>query len=243
MSLAERILLVVENQANGDRKLFSKQTGIPYSTLTEYCNGTKTDPKMSFLSRFKNVNTYWLMTGEGEPFKLNSEIIEINPDSKTNTIIADVKASAGFGQIMSNQAALDQLPGMFIPNAPLGMNVAFQIKGDSMEPTVNQYDYVAGNLVDDARRLKDGLVYLIIDKYDGVMCKRLYDDGDQYILKSDNRFYEDYHRDKSDILAIYEAFAKLSTNFKAPDPKEWQSNADSLWEEIREIKKQLSNLK
>lgn len=75
---SERLIKIIEIQAGGNKKKYSKLSGIPYSTLVEYTNGIKKDPKLSMLVKIKNVNTEWLVYGIGDPLSkdlgLNEQI-------------------------------------------------------------------------------------------------------------------------------------------------------------------------
>ncbi len=64
---SERLIKIIEIQAGGNKKKYSKLSGIPYSTLVEYTNGIKKDPKLSMLVKIKNVNAEWLVYGLGDP--------------------------------------------------------------------------------------------------------------------------------------------------------------------------------
>ena len=55
-----------------NQKEFSEKTGIPRSSLSEIENG-KRSPSVDFIigisNQFKNVNTDWLLTGEGNMYR------------------------------------------------------------------------------------------------------------------------------------------------------------------------------
>lgn len=117
----------------------------------------------------------------------SADIIEINPEAaKTNTLIADVHASAGFGGIIESSTALEQLPAIHLPNAPQGLNIAFQVNGDSMHPTIRHLDFVAGNKITDIDNIRDGCTYIIVNRDEGVLCKRIYRLGSDWQIVSDN---------------------------------------------------------
>ena len=59
----------------------------------------------------------------------------------------------------------------------LGLMWLFQISGDSMHPTIRHLDYVAANQLNGIEDIRDGYTYIIIDKDDGVLCKRIYRAG------------------------------------------------------------------
>lgn len=154
-------------------------------------------------------------TFQEEKASYGKKVIEINPSSSSNTLIADIKASAGIGNIITDHTALEQLPSIKLPDAPLGLNIAFQIDGDSMHPTIRHLDYVAGNKVEDIQDIRSGYTYIIIDKDDGVLCKRIYKEGNYYQVVSDNPSYPAYKRSQYDILAFFRCFCRLSFDFRS----------------------------
>lgn len=62
-----RFSKIIDFQADGNKKKFAEITGIPYSTVVEYSKGIKKDPKLSLLTKIKNVNAEWLLRGIGDP--------------------------------------------------------------------------------------------------------------------------------------------------------------------------------
>ena len=64
---SKRLEKIIDLQTGGNKKKFAELTNIPYSTLIEYVNGIKKDPKLSLLVKIKNVNAEWLVYGIGDP--------------------------------------------------------------------------------------------------------------------------------------------------------------------------------
>ena len=195
--------------------------GIKPNTLSNWYSRNTIDYDL-IITKCERIDANWLLTGKGEMLKSTSniagmvkpKIVEINPESKTNTLIAYVNASAGFGSILNNPKKLEELPAISLPNAPFGLNVAFQIEGDSMHPTIRHLDFVAANQLNEVNDIRDGYTYVIIDKDDGVLCKRLYRKGMDFKIVSDNPNYPPYKRSQYDILGFFKCFMRLSTDFR-----------------------------
>ena len=163
-------------------------------------------------------------------------VIEISPRAaRTNTLIADVQASAGFGAIVENHREIEKLPAVHLPDAPHGLNVAFQVRGDSMHPTIRHLDYVAANKIHDVDEVKDGHTYVIVDDTDGVLCKRVYRLGADWQIVSDNPIYPPYNRSRGRILGIFRAFCRWSYDFR--------NYHDDVREDIRQLKADMQDLK
>ncbi len=253
--IKDRVHQFIKNQGINPNKFYNK-TGITRGVLTQK-NGISEQNISKFLDTFPKINPAWLLTGK-EPMRLEEEekpsavsdpapvykgvpaasvnIIEINPQAaKTNTLIADVHASAGFGSLMESTKALEQLPAIHLPNAPGGLNVAFQINGDSMHPTIRHLDFVAGNQINDVNDVKDGYTYIIVEDTDGVLCKRLYRLGEDWQIVSDNPVYPPYNRAKNRILGIFKAFCRWSYDFR--------NYHDDVRADIQQLKTDIQQLK
>ena len=186
---------------------------------------------VKIIENFPHYNPLWLLTGKGNmileknnmtpdiaiDYKHKSasiKVIEINPDtSKSNTLIADIHASAGIGNIIDNHSELEKLPSIYIPDAPSGLNVAFQVQGDSMHPTIRHLDFIAANKINDPRDIRDGHTYILIDVDEGVLCKRVYSMGGDWKIQSDNPIYPPYNRSKYSIISFFRAFCRFSYDF------------------------------
>ena len=208
------------------------------------------------VNKFEDINPEWLITGKGPMLRHNQEIlykkppflntdecsiVEIIPKAgKPNTLIADIKTSTSFGNIMHDHKALEQLPSILLPNAPFGLNIAFQILGDSMRPGIRHLDFVAANQLNAIEDIRDGHTYVIIDKNDGVICKRIYklEQEESIQIKSDNPNYPPYTRSFDYILGVFKCFMRLSTDFRTYSD-DICNTVQELRTDIRQIKQQL----
>lgn len=220
--IKERIIQVIDFKGIAKEKFFEK-IGM---TSANFRGKAKETPLNStaienILSEIPDIDLRWLITGKGQMLAAETirntdsrPIIEISPSAKANTLITDHKASAGFGLTLENPKKLEQLPAITLPNAPLGLNIAFQIIGDSMHPTVRHLDYVAGNKIDNLQDVRDGYTYIVVDADDGILYKRLYKEGKNVRIVSDNSDYPPYIREPKYILAYFKAFCRLSFDFR-----------------------------
>lgn len=203
-------------------------------------NKPSNDILIDISNKFENVDLHWLLTGkkrqtENKNSLLDARpIIEINPESKSNTIIADVNASAGFGSFLNNPKKMEQLPSISLPNAPYGLNVAFQTTGDSMHATIRHLDYIAANQLHSFDDIRDGNVYVVIDKDDGALCKRLYRQGNDIQIVSDNPSYRTYSRTRNDLLGVFKAFCRLSFDFR--------TYHNDMRNDIQDLREKISSL-
>jgi len=82
---SSRFVQIIDFQTNGNKKKFAEITKIPYSTVVEYAKGIKKDPKLSLLTKIKNVNAEWLLTGNGDP-----NISHVGSNIEIDALVAEV---------------------------------------------------------------------------------------------------------------------------------------------------------
>ena len=84
-NIADRISFLVTVCGDGKNTVFANRIGDNEANIRNYRSG-KTTPKYSTLVNIVNycgVNTQWIMTGKGVPFKRSSPFFESNPVSST----------------------------------------------------------------------------------------------------------------------------------------------------------------
>ncbi|QMU64082.1 MAG: hypothetical protein GKR88_07115 [Flavobacteriaceae bacterium] len=243
--LKQRIIQYIDYKKVSKYEFYQK-TGISNGVLSQK-TGISEENTLKFLKYYSEINPEWLLTGKDPMLKSEVQtkvidkrpIIEITPDSqKLNTLVADVSASAGFGAMLDNPKKLQELPAISLPNAPFGLNVAFQIQGDSMHPTIRHADYVAANHLNDINTIIDGYTYILLDKDHGVLCKRIYREHDRIKVVSDNPSYPPYYRSGKDILAFFKCFMRLSTDFRTYH-NDVRNAIQDLHMEVRQLKKRI----
>ena len=193
MSIAERLVKIRKSLSinQGD---FAKTFEISQSSYARYETGESllNSEKMSLLVTKLNIDTHWLITGEGEMFRNN------NPS--TNTLIEDlsvikipmidVKASAGQGMVNYIEDIKDfiSLPENILPAYTNKKNLAIiEIMGDSMEPTIKNGEIVI--LDTGVQEIRSGSVYLI-RVFDDLRVKRIDRKmNGNIVIMSDNAVY------------------------------------------------------
>jgi len=129
-----------------------------------------------------------------------------------------------------------------LPIFKQGTYRAFELKGDSMLPlqpgTVIICEYVE-NWFD----IKPAQTYVIISKSDGIVYKRIahkFKEEKGLKLLSDNKTYDPYWVEATDILEIWKAKAFISTNFPDPAP---EPSLETLTAMMAQMQKTISGIK
>lgn len=157
-SVNERIKFLINDLENGVSSRFAKKIGVSSSVVANYLPGGERqgEPSLSVLrkiaSNYEKVNIEWLVTGEGEPFRKNTQLTRQNtiPDKEfvtgkekrhENQLIPlyNLMAAAGLVTLFnSDQYILDYIS---IPNLPR-CDGAVYVAGDSMYPLLKAGDIV-----------------------------------------------------------------------------------------------------
>jgi len=239
----------------------SLTTKLGYSTNSKmYKILAGTEPSfptlVDMLRAFPEVSPSWLVLGEGgmlrapatdaapatsraalaggRPSVINSgQVLTITVDSagNENTELVPVQAQAGYSVQHNEAVYLQDLPRYRIPGFEHGTYRAFEVAGDSMEPTLNHRDVVVASYVDNWRLLEPGDVYVVVTA-ESVMLKRIRERITAHdmtvMLYSDNHHRKPYPMDCADIAQLWRVRGYISTYLpSAPDV-----TVERLWEVI-----------
>ena len=132
------------------------------------------------------------------------QVIAVNSKEEENVVYVPVKARAGYLDGYGDPEYIETLPAFHMPQLNNGTFRCFEVQGNSMVRTFFDGDLVFGKYVEDLRDIKDGRVYVIISRNDGIVLKRVInriEERNKLILKSDNKDgnYPTYTIDAEDI--------------------------------------------
>ena len=210
---------------------------------------------VDMLRSFPDVSSDWLTLGDGPMLRSESGTavatsgqavsvrglpvvnsgkvlaITVDKDGNDNLELVPIHAQAGYA-VQHNEAVFVQdLPRYRVPGFEHGKFRAFEVAGDSMEPTLNHRDIVVCSYVDNWRLLVPGDIYVVVT-LESVMLKRIRrritDLNGEVMLYSDNHHREPYPMDVPDITELWRVRGYISSYLpSAPDV-----TAERLWEVI-----------
>ncbi len=196
------------------QKEFAKILGFSSSYLSEVESG-KTKPSLELLIRISEItkyNLHWLVTGEG-PLFVESSTLMVKEDSALYgelgeyafiplVALESVKGREGKGIGRGAEVKYAFRRRWLQLKGNLEDFVLFEVRGDSMDPTITDSDFV---LIDRSQKqVVVGNIYALRAK-NAVMVKRLQPIDARCIkVMSDNKLYESYDidLDKGDIEII-----------------------------------------
>ncbi|QKG58787.1 hypothetical protein GKZ68_00255 [Hymenobacter sp. BRD128] len=229
-------------------KLYSILQGVAapnYSTLTD------------MLDKWPDLSAEWLLMGRGpmlrgtptagpaakpaagQPLAGSTGVervlvVTVDPNGNENTSLVPVVAQAGYARQHNEAVYLQQLGHYRIPGFEQGTYRAFEVSGDSMEPTLNHRDVVIGSAVERWDLLTPGAIYVVCT-VQSVLLKRIYqritDFGGLLELHADNYSVKPYTLPVEAITELWEVRGYLSSYI----PSTPDMTVERLWEIVGQL--------
>lgn len=260
MAIVNKNLKFLRAQQGFTQKQLAEKLGLKQAAVGAYEEERSTPPLSCLLdiSKIFKVNIDLLVNHDlsrvpekewrGKGPSRGKEVLAITVDSanRENVELVTQKASAGYLAGYGDPQFVKELPKISIPVLPRNRTYrAFEIQGESMLP-IQPGSIIFGEYVEDTHAIKNGKLYILVTANDGIVFKRVFnfaDDEGKLLLVSDNRSYQPYAVNASDVLEIWSAKAYFSNQF--PDIQHApNASADqlamtilSLQEEIKKLKK------
>jgi len=229
MDIVNRNLRFLRSKEGLTQREFAERLNLKQATVGAYEEGRATPPLnvLSDLSRLFKVSVDNLISADlstlpekswRAPGKPRREVLAITLDvyNKENVELVTQKASAGYLSGFQDPEFVKDLPKISMPVLPRNRTYrAFEIRGDSMLP-IQPGSIIFGEYVEEISAIKNGKLYILITRQDGIVFKRVFNFAGQenkLLLVSDNRVYEPYGIDIADILEVWAAKAFFSNQF------------------------------
>jgi phage repressor protein C with HTH and peptisase S24 domain len=201
------------------------------------------------------INPLFIFTGEGSMFLLeethtNLHILTVVTDTSNDERIVHVPipAQSGYVKDLNDINFIKNLPSFTLPDYKykVGTHRAFDVAGDSMEPTLFEGDKVICSYIEPAlweSAIKDNYVYVVVTK-DDIVTRRASNQlktGKILEVTSDNNYYDAYEIPLSNIKEIWYVRAKISPFLPSPNRinnlflEELTSLKDSLREQSKKL--------
>ncbi|OQX50295.1 hypothetical protein B5M47_03960 [candidate division CPR3 bacterium 4484_211] len=182
-------------------KQLAKIIGISQGSLSDIEN-EKTKPSaktITSLVRNTDINPDWLLTGEGEMFirpakvefkhMTTEEILKQFPQAipAHPVPVINIQVPAGFPEIpLEKEQIIDYL---YLPDIPKG-SLAIKVRGASMEPTIEDGDYVVFLPINKlGEPIKNGDIIIVRNEWNELILKRYRQKEGKAYLTSDNPKY------------------------------------------------------
>ncbi len=230
-AINQRIAQFIDSR-NMNPNRFAREAGYkrPDNIYNVYTGRTKPSWEMleAIANRFPELNMNWLLRGTGEMTQTGSEVPDTNGNESTlagsrratgegaaagadnepsvSAIPAvPLAAQADYREGYSDAGFVGQLSRLVLPGFA-GENLrAFQMQGDSMEPSVREGDYLICSLLESPAPLKPGQVYLMLTT-EGISIGRLAGPAkeNRVKLRAESPFYPPHEHPLSQAREIWQ---------------------------------------
>ena len=248
------------SEVNSDRE-FALSVDISPSNLGDI-KANRRSVTIEILNRAADkfgINSAYIVTGAGRPFvkasdtsepaatKVREVVVVATQDTSGNTTVPLInhKAAATFVAGYQSQEWFEEQDSILLPSYMIkeGQCYALQVSGDSMEPTLQQDDWVICRLLDDSeyRYIGDGEVYVVVSEQKGIQIKRIRNRLHQYgVIRclSDNPKHETFDIPESELLQVWKVEWHLRSHLPevSTDIDHLQDNLQSMMEEMKKLR-------
>ncbi len=263
MGISERIA-AIRDTFNLNNFSLSKRIGVTGTTIDSIINGRpqpdgsrkKTKPGYDVLTAIINefnINPEYLFAksdimvkGEGftsEKYAGIPQVVSVNDSGNENVVFVPIKARAGYLNGYGDASYIENLPSFHIPFLNNGTFRCFEVLGNSMISTFFDGDLVFGKYVENLSDIKNGYVYIVVSKNDGIVLKRVINkvhEQGKLILKSDNKDgnHPPYTINIEDVMEVW--FVTMFASKQMPEPLGIYNRLHDLESQLIELKEQVN---
>ncbi|KAA1245387.1 S24 family peptidase [Aquimarina sp. RZ0] len=149
------------------------------------------------------------------------QVIAVDQEGDENIVYVPTKARAGYLDGYGDTEFIETLPSFSMPHLTNGTFRCFEVQGNSMVRTFFDGDLVFGKYIEDLSDIKDGRIYVIVSKNDGIVLKRVInriEERGKLILKSDNKDgnYPTYTINSEEIMEAW--YVTMFASKQMPEP-------------------------
>lgn len=193
-----------------------------------------------------NVNPIVNLIGQKELFdQAKKEVSGLHPGitgpRRENIMLVPVKARAGYLAGYGDREYIEQLEMFAIPGCTNGSYRMFELEGESMYPTLSGGDFVVGRSETDCFNIKEGAIYIIVSRAEGIIIKRVLNvnkTAGKLVLGSDNPSYKPIELDCATVAEMWRFYCLVTTLPGEQDPEAIRLR--NLEYEVADIKRLLS---
>jgi transcriptional regulator with XRE-family HTH domain len=148
------------------------------------------------------------------------QVVTVDSQNEPQIVLVPVKAHAGYALGRLEPTFMQDLPVLALPDQRFrhGTFRAFEVAGDSMEPTLYGKDLVVCRSVQDWRWIRAMELYVVVLGED-VLVKRLRPhEGSRPVLEliSDNTYYPSVPVPMTEVMEIWHVTARVTTHLPSP---------------------------
>lgn len=210
MSVKERLTEYLKSKKIS-KSAFGRDIGVSSAYIASIRKSIQPDKLQRIALKYPDLNTEWLLTGEGKMLKSESSP---KPHSGANIPFYDIDVTASITEAFCDTP---EIPQYYINFPPLNdCTAAFPVYGESMEPDFYAGEVVLVKEVTNVDSMLWGEPYLVItnancDNLRTIKNVYLSDDRQKFILRATNpRYAGDTIVPRNDVLKIFLVKGKVN---------------------------------
>lgn len=185
---------------------FGKRIGVSNAYVTSIRKSIQPDKIQAIALNYPDLNTSWLLTGEGEMLKESQRNAAVSKKPTGSLPLIPIEAVAGFPGDDDTGVKLVDCEQYHVPEfAAKGAQFLIRVSGSSMYPKYSNGDILACRKIDSVTFFQWGKVY-VLDTNQGALVKRLFEDEENQnnvVCHSDNHEnYPNFKIPKSEIRSL-----------------------------------------
>jgi phage repressor protein C with HTH and peptisase S24 domain len=191
----------------------AKQLGTYNHVINSILKGERniTIEQMNKLIDLYNVNANFMFGSSEQMLSIAKPLAK--PSHRQNIVLVRQRAMAGYATAAQDPEYQEQLPRFSMPGME-GDLTAFEISGDSMQPTITNGDIVICEPIERGEPIREANVYIVVT--DTVVAKRIHQikhNGEvtQLELISDNPVFRPYRVDVNEVTQILKVKNRLTS--------------------------------
>lgn len=213
-SINERIKHLSEVYTGGLMNKFAQKIDISTSTLGDIVGKKQNSPSFdtlkSIMEHINDVNADWLVTGEGEMFKLDKSVSIFTPEDLPKQvgrlylapIYESYPVSAGN---MGLSAVRDEKPDGYAYTTMPGVTF-FPVVGCSFEPIIKAGHYIGTVKIESWDRVDTEKIYFIVTREERMIKRLRIDEDDHKCLWCVSPNFHEFKILKSDVIEVSHVF-------------------------------------
>lgn len=175
---------------------FESTCGLSYGYVGNMRQSIQPDKVKNIAHHFPELNTGWLLTGEGEMLKTEPEKKE-----RGGIPLLPNEAFAGYGAYQYSDLPVEEF---YTIREFRNANFMLRVSGDSMAPKFNGGDLVACQKIPEVTFWQWHRIYAICTRNQGILLKRVEDSGsgDSLTCVSENPAYPPFTLRTDEIISV-----------------------------------------
>ncbi len=213
-TVKERLIKYLKYKCIGQVK-FAETVGLSRGFVSNIVNSIQPNTLLKITKCYPDLNKGWLLTGEGEMLKENSENFSSNSiqEEPMGKFIPLLPVSAQGGSLNDFIVSVWESDCEKVVSPVRGADFAMTVSGDSMAPEYPNGSQVHVKKINEQAFIEWGKVY-VVDTCNGAVIKRIIPSDREGYIKcvsiNPNPVYAPFEIDMNDVYGIYRVMICLS---------------------------------